>query len=402
MTTATVINMAAADFPAQVGSLRFSPCNLCPRLCAADRAAGRRGVCGADDTICVARAALHYWEEPPLSGESGSGTVFFANCPLHCVYCQNATIAEGEFGIDVTIDRLADIFLELQAQGALNINCVTPTHYALQIREAVRVSRGRGLALPVAWNTSGYERFQAINALKDTVDIYLTDFKYASGQVAQAYSHAADYPEVAVRALDAMVETIGAPKFDEYRDQARMTRGVVVRHLLLPGGLEDSKRVLRLLHERYGDDVLVSVMNQYTPVLASRVEDGDARAQRILVRYPRLGETVPNEEYERLLDYADSIGMEDYFWQEGPAAKESFIPVWDGSGVAERGLLDCSDSDGIKVSSRETQAASPVFSSSGVAERGLEDRSDSDHVLMPERGLEDCCDSDQVGVNHAS
>ena len=343
----TAINMAAADFPAQVGSLRFSPCNLCPRLCAADRAAGRRGVCGADDAIRVARAALHYWEEPPLSGESGSGTVFFANCPFHCVYCQNATIAEGEFGIEVTIDRLADIFLELQAQGALNINCVTPTHYALQIREAVRVSRERGLVLPIAWNTSGYERFQAINALKDTVDIYLTDFKYASSQVAQAYSHASDYPEVAVRALDAMVETIGAPKFDEYRNQVRMTRGVVVRHLLLPSGLEDSERVLKLLHERYGDDVLVSVMNQYTPVLASRAEEGDARAQRVLASYPRLGETVPNEEYERLLDYADSIGMEDYFWQEGPAAKESFIPVWDGSGVAERGLLDCGDSDQV-------------------------------------------------------
>ena len=143
-------------------------------------------------------------------------------------------------------------------------------------------------------------------------------------------------------------------------------------------------------------------MNQYTPVLASRAEDGDARAQRVLARYPRLGETVPNEEYERLLDYADSIGMEDYFWQEGPAAKESFIPVWDGSGVAERGLLDRSDSDGIKVSSREMQAASPVFPSSGVAERGLLDRSDSDQVLMPERGLLDRSDGDQVGANHAS
>ena len=166
-----------------------------------------------------------------------------------------------------------------------------------------------------------------------------------------------------------------------------MTRGVVVRHLLLPGGLEDSKRALKLLHERYGDDVLVSVMNQYTPVLASRAEEGDARAQRVLARYPRLGETVPNEEYERLLDYADSIGMEDYYWQEGPAAKESFIPVWDGSGC---------------VSSRETQAASPVFSSSGVAERGLLDRSDSDQVLMPERGLLDRSDGDQAGANHAS
>lgn len=389
MTTATAISMAAANFPAQVGSLRFSPCNLCPRLCAADRAAGRRGVCGADDAIRVARAALHYWEEPPLSGESGSGTVFFANCPLHCVYCQNATIAEGEFGIEVTIDRLADILLELQAQGALNINCVTPTHYALQIREAVRVSRERGLVLPIAWNTSGYERFQAVNALKDTVDIYLTDFKYASSQVAQAYSHASDYPEVAVRALDAMVETIGVPKFDEYRNQVRMTRGVVVRHLLLPGGLEDSKRVLKLLHERYGDDVLVSVMNQYTPVLASRAEEGDARAQRVLASYPRLGETVPNEEYERLLDYADSIGMEDYFWQEGPAAKESFIPVWDGSGcisVAERGLKDRSDSDHGLHSDEEMQAASPDGLGSGVAERGLLDCSDSDHA----------------GANHAS
>jgi putative pyruvate formate lyase activating enzyme len=325
---------ARDDFPGKLGFLQASPCNLCPRLCGADRVHGKRGVCGADDTLPVARAALHFWEEPPLSGESGSGAVFFANCPLHCVYCQNAVIAEGHHGIDVSVDRLAEIFLELQDQGALNINCVTPTHYMLHIRQAVAIARRRGLELPIVWNTSSYERVRAIDALADTVDIYLADFKYASAEPASDYSRAADYPEVALRAIDAMVRTVGQPQFDEYRGQARMTRGVVIRHLLLPGGLDDSKRAVCMLHERYGSDVLVSLMNQYTPVLASAAESGEEHARRTLERFPHLAMPVPDSEYEQLLDYADSLGMEDYFWQEGPAALESFVPEWDGRGVA--------------------------------------------------------------------
>lgn len=283
--------------------------------------------------MLVARAALHFWEEPPLSGSRGSGAVFFTYCSLRCAYCQNAVIAAGDAGIPVTVERLADICCELEAQGALNINCVTPTHYALQVREAILVARERGLSVPIVWNTSGYERVEAVQALSDTVDVYLTDFKYADAQLARVYSHAPDYPDVALAAIDAMLECTGEAEFDEVDGQPRLVRGVVVRHLLLPGALEQSKEALRLLHERFGDAVLYSIMNQYTPVISLRAEVGDTAATRMLEACPQLGSVVPASEYEQLLDYADELGMEDYFWQEGPAAEESFVPAWDGTGV---------------------------------------------------------------------
>ena len=322
-TTDTAIPMAGSP---RTSALALSPCNLCPRLCGADRAAGERGVCGADDRIVVARAALHFWEEPVLSGERGSGAVFFAHCPVRCVYCQNSVIAAGEAGAPITVGRLADICRELEAKGALNVNFVTPTHYSLQVREAVRLAREQGLGLPVVWNTSGYERVETVRALAGTVDVYLDDFKYVDADLARRYSHAADYPDVALAALDEMVAQVDEPAFDEVDGAARMTRGVIVRHLLLPGAFAQSCEALRLLYGRYGDAVLYSVMNQYTPVIA----DGPAAD-----RFPELCTCVPDEEYEALLDFADALGMEDYFWQEGPAALDSFIPAWDLEGVAE-------------------------------------------------------------------
>ena len=313
-----------------MADLSISPCNVCPRACGARRTDGERGVCGADDRVLVARAALHLWEEPPLAGapradgtQAGSGAIFFAHCPMHCVFCQNAVIAEGRAGREVSVERLAAIMGELEGQGALNINCVTPTHYTTQIVRAVKLARAAGMSLPIVWNTSGYETVDCVRALAGTVDVFLDDFKYADGAVAAHYSHAADYPEVALAALDAMVEVAGEPAFDGYRGDTRLARGVVVRHMMLPGCLDDSKRVVRLLRERYGSAILLSLMNQYTPVL-----EGEA-----LERFPELACRVPDDDYERLLDYADSIGCDDYFWQEGPAALESFIPAWDGSGL---------------------------------------------------------------------
>lgn len=303
-------------------SLQTSPCNLCPRLCGALRDEGHRGVCGAGAEVLVARAALHFWEEPPLSGAAGSGAVFFAHCPLRCVYCQNADIAAGRAGIAVGEDRLADICLELQSQGALNINFVTPTHYSTAISRAVSSARDGGLRIPVVWNTSGYERVEVVRALAETADVWLADFKYADPQLARRYSHAPDYPEVALDAIAEMA-ALGTPAFDEVDGQDRMTRGVIVRHLVLPGALEQSKRALELLYGRFGDSILYSIMNQYTPVMASSA----------LERFPELGNRVPDDEYDELLDFADSLGMQDYFWQEGPAAEESFIPSWDGTGV---------------------------------------------------------------------
>ncbi|MEC4273363.1 radical SAM protein [Adlercreutzia sp. R25] len=308
-------------------------CELCPRACGADRAAGERGVCGADGRLLVARAALHFWEEPPISGEGGSGTIFFSGCPVRCVYCQNADIALGEHAREITVERLAAIMGELEATGALNINCVTPTHYAPQIREAVTLARAAGLALPVLWNTSGYETVRSVRDNAGFVDAYLTDFKYADAELARRYSHAPDYPEVALAALGAMVEAAGAPRYDEHRGQERLVSGVVVRHLVLPGALENSKAVVRLLHERFGNAIRLSLMNQYTPVIARAAEEGDQRAALTLAACPELAETVPDAEYEQLLDYADALGVEDYFWQEGGAAEESFIPAFDFTGV---------------------------------------------------------------------
>lgn len=278
-------------------------------------------MCGADDKLVVARAALHFWEEPPISGRAGSGAVFFSHCPLGCVYCQNADIADGRAGESITIDRLGGICLELQKQGALTIDFVTPTHYAPQIRAATALARERGLELPVVWNTSGYETVVAICGLAGTVDVYLSDFKYADPALARRYSHAADYPAVALSALDVMVEQVGLPRFDEVAGQRRIAGGVVVRHLMLPGALDDSKRVVELLHRRYGGAVVLSLMNQYTPL-------------REFPTMPVLGEKVSDAAYEELLDFADDLGVEGYFWQEGGTAEKSFIPPFDLTGVA--------------------------------------------------------------------
>lgn len=281
----------------------------------------------------VARAALHFWEEPPISGSRGSGTVFFAHCPLRCAYCQNAVIASGKAGAVVSVERLAAMCLELQEQGALNVNFVTPTHYAPEARAAVALAREGGLSLPIVWNTSGYETVEAVRANAGIVDAYLTDFKYADAGLARRYSQAPDYPAVALAALETMVEEAGRPMFDEVEGAPRLIGGVVVRHLMLPGALEDSKRVVRLVQERFGDDVLLSLMNQYTPVLAEAAASGDERAVAALRRCPELARRVPDEEYELLLNYADELGVEDYFWQQDGAAEESFIPPFDLSGV---------------------------------------------------------------------
>lgn len=303
-------------------------CELCPRRCGADRTAGHLGVCGAGEEMLVSRVALHFWEEPPLSGEAGSGTVFFAHCALGCVYCQNRAISrcDVEVGKAMTAGELAEACLDLQRQGAMNINFVTPTHYAPSVRTAVVEARASGLDLPVVWNTSGYETVRAVRANQGVVDVYLTDFKYADAGLAKALSGTGDYPETALAALDAMVEAVGEPAFDDFGGVERMTRGVIVRHLLLPGCTDDSLHVVELLHRRYGGAVRLSLMNQYTPVLASAARRGDEAAAGVLANHSQLGTRVPDEDYERVLDFADALGVEDYFWQAGGACEESFIP----------------------------------------------------------------------------
>lgn len=298
-------------------------CELCPRRCRADRAAGERGVCGATDTLRLARAALHFWEEPPISGEAGSGTVFFSGCPLKCVYCQNHEISTGNFGIDVSPERLAQIMLELQDQGALNINLVTATHYAHLLPEAIAAARAQGLAIPIVYNTSGYERVEAVRELDDLVDIWLTDFKYADAGLGRALSHVPDYPSVAQSALIEMARQLERHGGGAARADGTWTRGIIVRHLVLPGHAEDSCRVLDLIWDAVGD-VPISVMSQYTPNAAMRAAGGE------------LARAVTREEYERVLDHADDLGFTQMFWQEGGAVDESFTPPFDTTGVLER------------------------------------------------------------------
>lgn len=301
--------------------LCISPCNLCPRECAVDRIAGQKGYCLSDQRILVARAALHMWEEPCISGEKGSGTVFFSGCNLRCVYCQNYEIAAGQRGKEITVERLAEIFLELQEKGAANINLVTPDHQVIAIIQAVSMARQKGLHLPILYNGSGYEKPEAIDSLSGTVDIFLTDFKYMDSKLAEKYSKASDYPEVARRALARMVEIAGEPTFDE---DGMMRRGVIVRHLLLPGHKKNAKDVVQYVYETYGNKVFLSLMNQYTPL--DRLKENPA--------YGELCRKVTKREYESVVDYAIELGVENAFIQEGETAVESFIPAFDGEGVS--------------------------------------------------------------------
>lgn len=292
-------------------------CRLCPRNCGVDRSNGQLGFCGAGALVRVGRAALHMWEEPCISGENGSGTVFFSYCTLQCVYCQNAQISQGHSGKEITVERLAEIFLELQQQGANNINLVTPTHYLPQITTALEIARNNGLRLPIVYNTSGYEKPEMIQKLEGYVDVYLPDFKYYSADAARRYSAAPDYIEVAKQALDVMVRQVGKPQFD---DDGIMTKGVIVRHLILPGRYEESKQLLAYLHQQYGNDIYISLMNQYTPFAQVK-------------NYPELNCKIPQKVYEQIIDYAVELGIENGFIQEEGTAEESFIPNFDGQGV---------------------------------------------------------------------
>lgn len=297
---------------------KASACTLCPRECKVNRIEGNSGFCGvAGEHIFLARAALHMWEEPCISGEDGSGTVFFSGCPLRCVYCQNYNIAHARTGKEVTKDRLAEIFLELQEKGANNINLVTPTHYTPEIVWAVRHAKEKGLNLPIVYNCSGYEKVETLRLLNGIVDIYLTDFKYMDNEMAKRYSHAKDYPEIAKAALQEMVRQTGEAVFDE---AGMMQKGVIVRHLLLPGYLKNAKAVVQYVYETYGDSVFLSLMNQYTPL--PQVE-----------AYPEINRRVTEEEYEELVDFAIDIGVENGFIQEGETAEESFIPEFNNEGV---------------------------------------------------------------------
>lgn len=284
-------------------------CNLCPRACRVDRKGGQTGYCGMTTQIKIARAALHMWEEPCISGTKGSGTVFFTGCPLCCVFCQNHRIALGKMGRSISRQELTEIFLDLQKQGAININLVTPTHYVPQIREALIEAKIQGLSIPVVYNTGSYETVETLRQLEGLIDIYLPDFKYFNHEIAARYSNAPDYPQTAKKAIEEMVRQAGKPAFE----QGIMRKGVMVRHMVLPGCTRDSKKVIEYLLNTYGERIYISIMNQYTPMQGQE-------------NYPELQRKITKREYEKVVNYAISIGLEQGFIQEGDTAKESFIP----------------------------------------------------------------------------
>lgn len=306
-------------------------CGLCPRRCPVDRRAGERGFCGMTEEVFVARVAPHFWEEPCISGNNGSGTVFFSGCNLRCVYCQNYKIAAGKAGRRMSVRELSEAFLSLQEAGCHNINLVTPGHYVPQIAEALRLA---GVGIPVVYNTSSYECVETLRQMDGLTDIYLADFKYLDAGLAKRYSHAADYPQTAKAALREMVRQTGGAEYTvnqsvirnaaEYPDGALMRRGVIVRHLLLPGQAEEAKRVLRYLYETYGDTIAVSILNQYTPLPH-------------VAAYPELNRPVTGAEYEEVVEFAVELGICHGFLQEGQTASESFIPEFADSGEQDGG-----------------------------------------------------------------
>lgn len=296
---------------------KYENCLLCPRKCGINRSTGQTGVCGVSSEIKVARAALHYWEEPCISGKRGSGAVFFSGCSLHCVFCQNREISDGKEGKVISKERLSDIFMELADKGANNINLVTPGQYIPDIVWAVNDAKSRGMKLPIIYNTSGYENVTELKLLEGIVDVYLPDFKYMDSTLSAMYSRAKDYPSVAKQALSEMVRQQPDVVIDD--STGLIQKGVIVRQLLLPGHVNDAKAVLKYLYDTYHDHVYISMMSQFTPIA--------------LKDYPEINRTVTRREYERLVDYALEIGITNAFIQEGDVAKDSFIPAFDCEGV---------------------------------------------------------------------
>lgn len=295
----------------------YENCRLCPRNCQINRLEGQKGFCRMDSRIFGARAALHMWEEPCISGKKGSGAVFFSGCGLRCCFCQNRDIAIGKSGLEITEDRLAEIFLELQEQGAANLNLVTGAHYVPQIIAALDLAREQGLRLPVVYNSSGYEKVETVKMLEGYVEVYLPDYKYAESNLAEKYSRAEDYPETAAAAIAEMVRQTGPAVFDE---EGYMRRGTIVRNLILPGHTRNSIKVLEYLHRTYGNQIYISIMNQYTPVFEQK-------------EFKELNRRVTQREYEKVLNAALELGIENGFFQDGETARESFIPAFDYEGI---------------------------------------------------------------------
>lgn len=292
-------------------------CRLCPRECGADRSV-RSGYCKVSDTITAAKAMLHFWEEPCLSLEHGSGAVFFSGCVLGCVYCQNYDISTERYGREITEKRLAEIFFELQERGAENINLVNPTHFVPRIIEAIKLAKGNGLRLPIVYNSGGYEKIGTLKMLEGLIDIYLPDVKYFDDGLAVRLSNAPNYFNTAIEAVDEMVRQTGKPVFEN----CKLLCGTIVRHLVLPGFYKDSIEVVKRLGERFGKEILFSLMSQYTPF--GRVGKDP--------EFTKMNRRITTFEYNKVLDAAIEAGLDGYM-QERSSAKEEYTPSFDLEGI---------------------------------------------------------------------
>lgn len=296
----------------------LNECRLCPRNCSINRNCGEIGFCGAGNKITVAKYYLHKWEEPCITGENGSGTIFFTYCNLRCLFCQNYKISTLNYGIEISIEKFSEICLELQDRGATNINLVTPTHYVPLIIEGIKLAKKNGLSIPIVYNSSGYENVDTIKLLDGIIDIYLPDLKYYSNEYSIKYSKCRDYFKYASEAIDEMVRQRGNCVFDK---EGNIISGVIVRHLLLPGMENDSKKILKYLYEKYRDNVYISIMNQYTPIRKCEYEE--------------LNSKIDDSIYDEVIDYAWDIGIRNAFIQEDGTQSESFIPDFDLNSLTE-------------------------------------------------------------------
>ncbi len=299
-------------------NFQYKKCQICPRKCNVNRASGEKGYCNETAVPRAARAALHFWEEPCISGDKGSGAVFFTGCNLGCVFCQNYEISHDDSGKDISSERLVEIFFELKEKKANNINLVTGDIFIPTIIDAIESAKKQGFSLPFVFNTSSYLNVDSIRALDGLIDIYLPDFKYWKSESAKKYSDAADYPQIA---SDAIAEMYRQQPVSVFGENGLMKKGVLVRHLLMPHGLLEAKIIVKYLYDTYGDDIYISLMNQYTP---------DPLLQG---KYPEISKSVSEREYDELINYAVKIGLKNGFMQECGTVSESFIPQFDYEGI---------------------------------------------------------------------
>lgn len=303
--------------------LQMENCSLCPRDCHVNRAGNQQGFCREGATVTAARAALHPWEEPCISGSKGSGTVFFGGCNLQCIFCQNYSISALHTGKALSLERLSEIFLSLQDKGAHNINLVTPSHFLPQIALALKEAKRMGLSIPIVYNTGSFEKVSSLQYLEGLIDIYLPDLKFYSCEISNRFCHTPDYFDYASKAIAEMYRQVGSPLMESHT--GLLKKGVIVRHLVLPGCVGDTKKILRYLHETYHNDIYISLMNQYTPMPHMK--------EAAFASFSDIDRRVTEEEYRRVLTFADKIGIEQGFVQEGDTAKESFIPSFRGEGL---------------------------------------------------------------------